>query len=246
MDGELLTDGEVGRHVLDLHVVKDDRLRAGTVYKITSPSGHAYIGLTRQLLADRMKQHRDKESACKLIRLAITKYGWDAMKIEVLLSDVPDELLEDEETRLIIEHNTLAPNGYNLQTGGQSGFKRCDESRERQSHAVAKSWEDPRIRQNRSSSISKSWMSMSPAARQDRNYHAVSCMHTPESVAVRFDSFKKKRWDKYERLKANDPLKAHKFMLQGLNRDIRNRKEGAQEAKNAYLEIALSVGRAVQ
>ena len=55
--GVALTDGEARRHVLDLEVVEHNRLR-GAIYKLTPPSGRAYIGLTRQEIAKCMTKHK--------------------------------------------------------------------------------------------------------------------------------------------------------------------------------------------
>jgi group I intron endonuclease len=245
--GVALTDREARRHVLDLEVVEDNRLR-GAIYKITSPSGRAYIGLTRQEIAKRMTKHRapSMQGRCRLMSRAIDKYGWEAMKVEVLLSNVPLSLLGSEESRLIQEHNTLAPNGYNLQTGGQIGFSRSATSRAKQSKAVTASWKDPSVQAKRSGSISANWMEKSSDHRRNRNSNAIASMHTDASVAARFETFVGKRTKKYRELLELETKSAHQYMLACLNRDIRNGKEGGVQAKEAYLQVALSVGRTVE
>lgn len=85
----------------------------GVIYKIVSPSGKAYVGQTVQRLAKRMKAHQDR-TTCHALASAIKKYGWDAMKVSVVLRDVPLAQLDEKEDQMIKEHNTMTPNGYNL------------------------------------------------------------------------------------------------------------------------------------
>jgi hypothetical protein len=58
--------------------------------------------------------------------MAVAKYGWDNMAKELLMEGVPEDKMDDEEIRLIAEHGTLAPAGYNIDVGGKrhSGYQR--------------------------------------------------------------------------------------------------------------------------
>lgn len=85
----------------------------GVIYKLTSPSGKGYVGQTQQDVSKRMWAHRES-ARCHAISAAIAKYGWERMRLEILLSDVPAEELNAEEERCIRLHNTGSPNGYNL------------------------------------------------------------------------------------------------------------------------------------
>ena len=85
----------------------------GVIYKLTSPSGKGYIGQTQQDVSKRMWAHRES-TRCHAISAAIAKYGWESMRLEILLSDVPAEELNAEEEGCIRLHNTASPNGYNL------------------------------------------------------------------------------------------------------------------------------------
>ena len=100
------------------------------IYKHTSPSGKSYIGLTKNL-HKRRYTHTTKNSGCKAFYAAIQKYGWDNFIHEILLDNLTLVEANDAEERLIMEHNTLAPNGYNLKTGGNHGIL-CESSREQQ------------------------------------------------------------------------------------------------------------------
>ena len=86
---------------------------------LTSPSGKSYIGQTiERKLENRLKKHRLCYSGCRALINAVEKYGWD--KIQLDWYECPDEDLDFDETLLIEEMGTLAPNGYNLKEGGNS------------------------------------------------------------------------------------------------------------------------------
>src|SRR5210317_1804372 len=102
--------------------IKEDELREimgpkGIIYKITSPSGKVYVGQTIQEFKHRIRSHQRKDSKCTLLKRAIQKYG-DEMKYEIVEEDVPQEHLDEREIYWINELHSLAPNGYNLNTGG--------------------------------------------------------------------------------------------------------------------------------
>jgi len=88
------------------------------IYAITHrESGKQYIGQTRQLLTQRLKQHYGNKTS--YIGKAIQKHGRDAFDATILHKcnqDNADEL----ETDCIAEMKTLAPDGYNLDLGGHS------------------------------------------------------------------------------------------------------------------------------
>lgn len=91
------------------------------LYKLTSPSGKAYIGITRGEMRVRLNHHRfDAENNCgHLLHKAIKKYGFDNFKVEVLHNSInPDELCKLE-IAAISDHNTFRPAGYNLTRGGE-------------------------------------------------------------------------------------------------------------------------------
>ena len=90
----------------------------GIIYKITSPSGKVYVGQTVRSFEKRMQEHKRESSGCTLIKRAINKYG-DEMKYEIIEEDVPQEHLDEREMFWISHFNSLAPNGYNCNTGGQ-------------------------------------------------------------------------------------------------------------------------------
>jgi hypothetical protein len=68
-------------------------------------------------------------SKCRAISNAIQKYGWNTFTTVVLCTCASLEQANKQESKLIEEHNTLAPHGYNLRTGGESHVL-SEESRE--------------------------------------------------------------------------------------------------------------------
>lgn len=91
------------------------------IYKITNKiNGRIYIGQTTQPLNQRWKEHCKMTSHCYALNSAIKKYGREAFSIEVIQICENREDLNNTEKYYIDWHNCLAPNGYNLTTGGDS------------------------------------------------------------------------------------------------------------------------------
>lgn len=88
------------------------------IYKITSPSGKAYVGQTVNFHG-RMNKHKNRLSNCPAIKNAVAKYGWCNMKVEVLAVCKKSEL-DALEVEAIKVHNTLEPHGYNMLKGGDA------------------------------------------------------------------------------------------------------------------------------
>lgn len=91
------------------------------IYKATNKiTGLSYIGFTKGTAVDRLTQHvREGHS----LHRAITEYGIENFDLEVLEeSDDWLYLVSEREAALIKEHNTRAPNGYNLTNGGEYGI----------------------------------------------------------------------------------------------------------------------------
>jgi len=102
----------------------------GIIYKISSPSGKVYVGQTIRSFEKRMQEHRQQTSCCTFIKRAIDKYG-DGMKYEIIEDNIPHEQLDEREIYWVKELNSLAPNGYNLTTGGQSSKEYSQELKDR-------------------------------------------------------------------------------------------------------------------
>lgn len=110
----------------------------GLIYKITSPSGKVYVGQTIRSFEERLRQHKSKYSECTLLKRAINKYG-DEMKYEIIEDNIPTEHLDDREKYWIKELKSLAPGGYNCNTGGGAYRITCQENKDNISNAKRKS-----------------------------------------------------------------------------------------------------------
>lgn len=82
------------------------------IYKITNTvNSKAYVGYSSNV-SKRWKDHKNGYGS-ELVYSAIQKYGLDNFTFEVIAEDTVDN-----EDKYIQEHNTMAPNGYNLVEGG--------------------------------------------------------------------------------------------------------------------------------
>ena len=86
------------------------------VYKHTCPNGKSYIGITSNY-ESRCYSHQHS-SGCNAFYDAIMFFGWDNIKHEILMSNLDKETAMAQEELLIIKHNSLHPNGYNLKLKG--------------------------------------------------------------------------------------------------------------------------------
>ena len=91
----------------------------GCVYKLTSPSGKVYVGITRGSAENRFKVHaKEAASGKSALAAAIRKYGASSFTLEVLERYENWEDLCEAEKKNIEDFGSLAPGGYNLTTGG--------------------------------------------------------------------------------------------------------------------------------
>jgi hypothetical protein len=88
-----------------------------------------------------LRIHSKKESACKALKNAISKYGLNSFKKEILHSGVPIADLPSLETNEIARHDTLAPKGYNLTPGGEHNQLALESSRKKVSDAKKLYWQ---------------------------------------------------------------------------------------------------------
>lgn len=90
------------------------------IYKVTNKiNGKLYIG---QTIGDpnRRWQAHCKKSGCRALSSAIQLYGKEAFIFSVVGAYSTVDELNDAEEYFIDFYNCLAPNGYNLQTGGNN------------------------------------------------------------------------------------------------------------------------------
>lgn len=122
-------------------------------------NGHCYVWQTIQTFKRRWEHHLDHKDCNMVITRAIKKYGKDNFEKHVYY--LPVNLLDYFEIELIKRLNTLAPNGYNLDSGGNKnkkqhpdtikklkeshiGFKPTEETKSK----LRKAWQDPKYRKH--------------------------------------------------------------------------------------------------
>ena len=94
-------------------------------------NGKQYIGITSQKPEQRWAKGKGYMHNTYM-RRAVDKYGWDAFEHEVLYEGLTKEEAEAKEIELIAERNTLNPNGYNAEKGGNLHKEITEETRLRQ------------------------------------------------------------------------------------------------------------------
>ena len=104
-------------------------MRIPTIYKITSPSGKVYVGQTVWPTV-RLNKHSRSGNRCPILGNAVAKYGWNAMKVEILRGGlggvggaVREEELDALEVAFIEQFDCLEPKGYNIQKGGKVAWR---------------------------------------------------------------------------------------------------------------------------
>lgn len=86
----------------------------------------------------------NKTKQCQYLNNAIRKYGVESFEVS-LLESVDFDNGDNREIKLIKEHNTLFPNGYNLCTGGKTAKLTLD-SKKRISASVSKLFDEKKIK----------------------------------------------------------------------------------------------------
>jgi group I intron endonuclease len=117
------------------HDIKDEEIKEvmepqGIIYKIDCEvSGKSYIGKTIQSLKMRIQQHRGiNKNSCRALSQAIQEHGWDNFKVSTIWEGNASKLGEMER-KLISEHQTMEPDGYNIREGGGRSERVSDTSR---------------------------------------------------------------------------------------------------------------------
>lgn len=125
---------------------------AAILYMLISPIGKSYIGVTKQKISKRIRQHVRCNSA---VGAALRKYGLKNFKICILAIGPIDYIFRLED-KAIQSFSTMAPSGYNLKEGGYGG-RFTDEVRKKMSE-TAKGRKHSSYRKLKiSESVRKSW-----------------------------------------------------------------------------------------
>jgi len=97
----------------------------GYIYKITNKlTNKCYIGETKKSNPElRWNEHKskiEKGIGCPALQDAVKKYGIEKFKFEILIICFDEDRYKFEK-EYIKKYNSIAPNGYNLTTGGEGG-----------------------------------------------------------------------------------------------------------------------------
>jgi len=107
----------------------------GIVYRVLCiPSGKSYVGQTIRTLGQRWTSHKCAPLGGAL-RNAIEKYGSQSFTRSIIDTATNQEELDEKERHWIRTLNTLSPNGYNLEAGGDTGWSASPETREKMRQA---------------------------------------------------------------------------------------------------------------
>ena len=120
------------------------------LYKLTSPSGKSYIGITTVRLKERMWRHKKdaNKGVNRPICNAIRRHGFDSFTLTVLNESNDRSELLLLEIEAIKQYNTLHPNGYNYTAGGDGsrGTSHSEDFKSLLSARLKASWQDPEYR----------------------------------------------------------------------------------------------------
>lgn len=104
----------------------------GCLYRLTFPSGKAYIGVTVGTAQERFKEHvyNAKRGLARGVNRAMRKYGSESVKVETLVVADDWAYLCEAERKAIAAYGTKGPGGYNMTDGGEGalGYKHTAES----------------------------------------------------------------------------------------------------------------------
>jgi group I intron endonuclease len=153
------------------------------IYIITnSLNGMQYVGITNDI--DRRWRRHRKANDGQFLHRAIKKHGLDAFVFTHYADAFTVESAKAIERMLIQEHNTRAPNGYNLTEGGDGlfGYKHSEESKTKSRESNKKTWANPELRKALSEKISKA-RSGKPSGRKGQPNGRKGIPHSEEHSA---------------------------------------------------------------
>lgn len=98
-----------------------------------------YVGQTTVSdIRRRWKAHLSSSSTCVCLKRAFEKYGVENFTFSIIIICFDEDRFKFE-SDYIEKYNTVAPNGYNISSGGSSGFKNCVHSLQTKEHLGKKS-----------------------------------------------------------------------------------------------------------
>ena len=127
------------------------------VYKHTSPSNKAYVGVTSKTLLERSGINGIHYKRNKYFYSAIQKYGWDKFKHEILCSNLTKEEASKQEKYFVSLYHTDNPkHGYNHTSGGETHFDFSEDIKNVIAEKTMNQWKNPHIRDKMVQGLKKS------------------------------------------------------------------------------------------
>lgn len=181
------------------------------IYTLTC-QGKTYVGQTC-CTKNRFKKHRSKSSIeCRYIRAIIDKHGWSSVTVSIIETELTKKEADDAEEYYIYTFDTLAPNGYNLTTGGNSTVmseetRKCweetmeqlrndPEYKEKHLEGIRKINEDPEFIEKRKDGITKYWEDEENRNKESERRKILyitkggACLNTEEAKQKKSDKMK--------------------------------------------------------
>lgn len=114
------------------------------VYCHITPNGKRYIGITKQEPSKRWLNGKGYYQNKHFYR-AIEKYGWNNIEHIIIIKNLTQTEACENEKKFILKYKTNNPKyGYNLTSGGETGYQLTDESKRNLSKAHKKLNKDGR------------------------------------------------------------------------------------------------------
>jgi len=179
------------------------------IYIITnSLNGMQYVGITNDI-ERRWRRHKGANEG-QFLHRAIKKHGVEAFVFTHFADAFDADSAKAIERMLIVEHNTMAPHGYNLTQGGDGTFgrKHTEATKEKSRVSNKKTWADPELRAANALKISKA-VKGKPNGRKGKPNGKKGMPHSAEhaanlKTALNTPESKEKR-SKAAKIALNDP-----------------------------------------
>lgn len=175
------------------------------IYRIVNKiNGKIYIGQTTRSIEERWNNHCNNKESVSAIAAAIKKYGRDSFKIEELAKADSQDQLDMLENTYIELNKSLAPDGYNLKTGGSNGVLYSDKSKKKMSESKLGSLVPDEVREKMSKAHKKRWDNDDGTLAKHRSEMVKKAWSDP-NYRAKIHTARKKYWSKDEnRVKASE------------------------------------------
>ena len=105
--------------IFHIFFIGKEMIKIFCVYKITNLiNNKIYIGITKRDPKIRFNEHFSNKN--ELLYKAKEKYGKDNFLLEIIESNISEDMIDEKERYYIQLYKSLVPNGYNLSQGGIS------------------------------------------------------------------------------------------------------------------------------